>query len=221
MAVVVEMTYQYISTDPTQRSRLSLALFLKLAAIAALVLWYVHSRPSPPKVLGQGQSLPASPPPAGPSGERFVARSPQPAPAVRLPPTTIGTPQPEYKPLAQAAADAGSFADPFEWHGQQEPVARTLLAVGDVQLGVLSDVRIHDEPGLLQALARVGEKLDRQSRELGRGGIQALQQILDDERDELGRYMEGELELRGPHWMIGLEVGPPRTIGDGWQTRPY
>lgn len=111
-------------------------------------------------------------------------------------------------------------ADPFEPQGDQEPEVRTLVAVGDIQLGVLRNARVRDEAGLKTALARIGDEIDRRTRQGLQPGAPGLQELLDSHREELGRYVDGEVELRGPDWMIGLEAGQPRPLDENWRPRP-
>jgi hypothetical protein len=111
-------------------------------------------------------------------------------------------------------------ADPFEPEDGKEPHIRTLVSVGDIQLGVVREsARIRDEAGLKTVLVRIGDDLEKRVREQGQGGAAGLQQVLDDYREELGKHMDGEVELRGPGWMIGTEVGPPQPREQWWKPR--
>jgi hypothetical protein len=82
--------------------------------------------------------------------------------------------------------------------------------VGDIQLGVVREsARIRDEVGLKQVLVRIGDDLEKRMQQKKGAGEPGLQQVLDEYREELGKYMDGEVSLRGPGWMVGTEVGPP------------
>lgn len=96
-----------------------------------------------------------------------------------------------------------------------------MVEVGDLQLGLVGEAQVRDEQGLKNILVQIGQDLEKSSRQLGSEAPRELQQLLDDYREELGQYMAGEVEVRGPSWMIGTEVGPPRRLGEGWRPRPY
>jgi hypothetical protein len=112
-------------------------------------------------------------------------------------------------------------SDPFEPQDGEGPAIRTLVEVGDIQLGVVRDARVRDEQGLKNVLVQIGKDMEKSSHQLGSEAPPELQQLLDGYREELGQYMAGEVEIRGPSWMIGTEVGPPRPLGEGWRPRPY
>jgi len=137
--------------------------------------------------------------------------------------------QKESPPPLSIVADAPERAepsledapsDPFEPREGQKPEIRTLVAVGDIQLGVVRNSRVRDEEGLKRVLVRIGGELEKRIREPQQQDTPGLQQLLDDYREELGKYMDGEVELRGPDWMIGVEVGPPRPREEWWVPRP-
>jgi hypothetical protein len=109
--------------------------------------------------------------------------------------------------------------DPFEPEDGKEPHIRTLVSVGDIQLGVVREsARIRDEAGLKAVLVRMGDDLEKRVRDHPEDAA-GLQQVLDGYREELGRHMDGEVELRGPGWMIGTEVGPPQPREQWWKPR--
>ena len=138
----------------------------------------------------------------------FVASQPRAA-------TPTPTPaHPEQGPDQPAAAKKGPVYDPFERHGDEDPQARVLVAVSDMQLGVLKDARVHDETHLVEVLTRLGNELEKQ-------GPESRQQLVESYQKELGRYMQGEVELRGRDWLLGLEVGEVRPLEEQhWQPRP-
>jgi hypothetical protein len=158
--------------------------------------------PAPPVVVPlEGQRPPLSPPPRQ-----------------QLPPTApvevTETPAPVAPPVEKVAED------PFEPQDDQDAPIRTLVSVGDIQLGVVREsARIRDEAGLKKVLVRIGDDLDRRLREPRKPGAPEPQEVLDGYREELGKFMDGEVELRGPGFMIGAEVGPPRPREQWWKPR--
>jgi hypothetical protein len=116
--------------------------------------------------------------------------------------------------------EEGEVRDRFEPQEGQEPELRTLVAVGDIRLAVNRNAEVRDEAGLKQVLVRIGSDLERRVRELQGTGDMGPQQVLDTYREELGKYMSGDVELSGPGWMIGTEVGPPLPREEWWKPRP-
>jgi len=156
-------------------------------------------RPKPP------ESLPG----------KAVAALPKPPQKGESPPLSAHIGEPKSLDLPSK----NELSDPFEPQQSQEPEVRTLVSVGDIQLGVVRNSRIRDEAGLKKALVRIGDDLEKRLRGLQPLGVSGLQQVLDGYREELGRYMDGEVELRGPDWMIGTEVGPPPPREEWWVPR--
>ncbi|HSP78838.1 MAG TPA: hypothetical protein VLQ93_09930 [Myxococcaceae bacterium] len=110
--------------------------------------------------------------------------------------------------------------DPFEPQEDEEAPIRTLVSVGEIQLGVVREAtRIRDEAGLKEMLVRIGDDLDKRLREPREPGAPGPQEVLDGYREELARFMDGEVELRGPGFMVGAEVGPPRPREQWWVPR--
>jgi hypothetical protein len=153
---------------------------------------------------------------------------PSPPPVKAPPPARTPPPRAEAPPApapGAAPADAAPpaeavSADPFEPEEGKDPHIRTLVSVGDIQLGVVREsARIRDEAGLKQVLVRIGGDLEKRVQEQEKQGVSGLQQVLDDYREELGKHMDGEVELRGPGWMIGTEVGPPLPREQWWKQR--
>jgi hypothetical protein len=125
----------------------------------------------------------------------------------------------ETPPPAPPPAEKVS-ADPFEPEDNQDAPIRTLVSVGDIQLGVVREAtKIRDEAGLKKVLVRIGDELDKRLREPQEPGAPKPQELLDGYREELGKYMDGEVELRGPGFMIGVEVGPPLPRDQWWKPR--
>ncbi|HYO59726.1 hypothetical protein [Archangium sp.] len=162
---------------------------------------------------------PPEPPPV--AAPPVVRRDPPTPPPQQQPPPPAGpvevteTPAPPVPPPAEKVA-----ADPFEPQDDQDAPIRTLVSVGDIQLGVVREAtRIRDEAGLKKVLVRIGDELDKRLREPQEPGAPKPQELLDGYREELGKYMDGEVELRGPGFMIGAEVGPPLPREQWWKPR--
>jgi hypothetical protein len=135
---------------------------------------------------------------------------PPPAPAEATEAPAASVPPPEEKVLV----------DPFEPEGDQDAPIRTLVAVGDIQLGVIREsARIRDEAGLKTALARIGDDLQKRFGKPQEPGAPGPQELLDGYREELGKYMDGMVELSGPGFRIGTEVGPPLPREKWWKPR--
>ncbi len=148
-----------------------------------------------------------------------VAPPAAPPPLPAEPPRADRPPQPAAAPRAPGRNSLEELpADPFERQNDQEPEVRTLIAVGDIRLGVLRNARVRDEAALTSALARIGDALDQKGRRPQAGGP-GRQELLDSHREELGRYVDGEIEIRGPDWMIGVEVGEQRPLHEVWRPR--
>jgi hypothetical protein len=103
--------------------------------------------------------------------------------------------------------------DPFARHGDEEPPARVLVAVGDMQLGVLNNAKVHDEAHLIELLTRLGGELEKGA---------PRESLVESYQKELSRYMEGEVELRGRDWLLGFAVGEARPLPtqEEWRPRP-
>ncbi|ATB38565.1 hypothetical protein CYFUS_004000 [Cystobacter fuscus] len=151
---------------------------------------------------------PASPPPASPPAPPPANSPPSEDDEVLLPPPPADMPD--------------TRADRYESQDGGEPEIRTILAVGDIRMGVVRDSEIRDQEGLNRVLVRIGGELERrmQSQQPQQRGELAMQKLLDDYQEELGRYMNGEVELRGPGFSIGTEVGPPLPREKWWKPRP-
>jgi hypothetical protein len=112
------------------------------------------------------------------------------------------------------------LADPFEPQDNQDAPIRTLVSVGDIQLGVVREAtRIRDEVGLKKVLVRIGDDLEKQLGKPQEPGAPGPQELLNGYREELGKYMDGEVELSGPGFRIGTEVGPPQPREKWWKPR--
>ncbi|WP_257461655.1 hypothetical protein [Archangium lipolyticum] len=163
----------------------------------------------PVKTVPPSEPLPVEPPPV-------VRREPPRPPKQEPPPAASGdvaeTPAPPAPPPEEEV-----LADPFEPRGDQEAPIRTLVSVGDIQLGVIREsARIRDEAGLMKVLVRIGDDLEKR---LGKPGAPDPQELLDGYREELGKYMDGMVELSGPGFRIGTEVGPPLPREQWWKPR--
>lgn len=176
-------------------------------------------------------------PPSQLEAERPPVRTePPPVPSVTPPPVRrpphVPPPPPAQPPPAAPAQVAETLpaqppppvekvsADPFEPEDNQDAPIRTLVSVGDIQLGVVREAtRIRDEAGLKKVLVRIGDDLDKRLREPQEPGAPGPQAVLDGYREELGKYMDGEVELRGPGFMVGAEVGPPLPREQWWKPR--
>lgn len=213
-------------------SRHALWLGAACLLLLAVVAWLVVRFGAPPAVdTRPGERLEARPPvqavpppeptavTARPGVQRPPPTNPPPTqPPPRPPPSetpseVVETPPPEEKVLA----------DPFEPHDDQEAPIRTLVAVGDIQLGVIREsAQIRDEAGLKQALVRIGDELNKRvlegSRNPGAPPPQP-QELLDGHREELGKYMDGMVQVSGPGFMVGTEVGPPLPREKWWKPR--
>ena len=110
--------------------------------------------------------------------------------------------------------------DPFSRHGDEEPPARVLVAVGDMQLGVLNNAKVHDEVHLVELLTRIGGELEKLGPASGQAAAAQRQQLLEGYHQELGRYLQGEVELRGRDWIMGIEVGDVAPLEADWKPRP-
>lgn len=196
------------------------AVFAALVAIALVFL--LKSKPtasvagSAARVgagLGQGESRPSA------ASAEIPAGSPaRPRPAVSEPARTESATAPPADPAPEPTAD------PFARQGTADPPARVLVAVADMQLGVLTTARVRDEAQLVELLTRLGGELERLPAAPGQAAAAARQQLLESYQKELGRYVDGEVELRGRDWIMGLEVGevrpPPLPTEPDWRPRP-
>jgi hypothetical protein len=151
---------------------------------------------------------PASPPPASPPAPPPAASPPSEDGEILLPPPPADMPD--------------TRADRYESQDGGEPEIRTILAVGDIRMGVVRDSEIRDQAGLNQVLVRIGGELERrmQAQQPQQRSELAMQKLLDDYQEELGQYMSGEVELKGPGFSIGTEVGPPLPREKWWKPRP-
>jgi hypothetical protein len=125
------------------------------------------------------------------------------------------TPAPPAPP-----AEEKVLVDPFESQGDQEAPIRTLVSVGDIQLGVIRETaRIRDEAGLKKVLVQIGDDLEKRFGKPQEPGAPGPQELLDGYREELGKHMDGMVELSGPGFRIGTEVGPPLPREKWWKPR--
>ena len=199
---------------------LGAAGLLVVAVGAGTVVHFTGPAPAPME-LTAAPERPADPPvarvePPSAPPRKAVPPASTPPPRAEVPPV----PEPVAAPEAAAPPAEAVSADPFEPEDGKDPHIRTLVSVGDIQLGVVREsARIRDEAGLKQVLVRIGGDLERRLQEQGKQGASGLQQVLDDYREELGKHMDGEVELRGPGWMIGTEVGPPLPREQWWKAR--
>lgn len=186
-----------------------------------------------------GEAPAVRPPPAGQlEAERPPVQTVPPSepssatpPPVRRPPPTSAPPPSRPPPaeptqVVETPAPPGPppedkvLADPFEPQDDQEAPIRTLVSVGDIQLGVIREsARIRDEAGLKQALVRIGDDLNKRLQAPREPGAPGPQEVLDGYREELGKHMSGMVQLSGPGFMIGTEVGPPLPREQWWKPR--
>lgn len=137
-----------METIPEGPSRgLRHALWVGAACVLALAVgvWLVFRFSAPPSPDAQqpevaGEARPAPPPmarvePPRPPPRKVVLPSPPP-PGPRTPPPSGSAAEPE--PPAPPPEEAAS-ADPFEPEEGKDPHIRTLVAVGDIQLGVIRE----------------------------------------------------------------------------------
>lgn len=190
-------------------------------ALAFVILFLMQRKPAAP-VAGSaaradallGQAEPRQPAVA----EVSAGSSARPRPAASLPART----EPAAAPPTATAPEP--TPDPFARHGAEDPPARALVAVGDVQLGVLASARVRDEAQLVELLTRLGGDLERLRPAPGQAAGAARQELLESYKRELGRYVDGEVELRGRDWLMGLEVGEVRPLPlptePDWRPRP-
>lgn len=89
-----------------------------------------------------------------------------------------------------------------------------------MQLGVLTDAKVRDERRLVAVLTRLGGELEKLGDESGQASAAERQQLLAGYQKELGRYVDGEVELRGRDWLMGIEVGEVPSIEADWKPRP-
>lgn len=192
---------------------------LVLVALAFVILFLIQ--PAAP-VAGSAARADALLGPAEPR-QRAVAEvsagsSARPRPAASLPART------EPAAATPTATAPEPTPDPFARHGAEDPPARALVAVGDMQLGVLTSARVRDEAPLVELLTRLGGDLDRLRPAPGQAAGAARQELLESYKRELGRYVDGEVELRGRDWLMGLEVGEVRPLPlptePDWRPRP-
>ena len=185
------------------------------------LLWLIKSKLAVTSTHSDSQSeISANSEARGPS----MAPTERPAIPPSLPRSATKVPvPPESSASAQGADAAESKAvlyDPFERHGTEDPPARVLVAVGDLQLGVLTSARVHDEVHLVELLTRLGGELEKLRSAPEQPAEAARQQLLEGYRKELGRYLDGEVELRGRDWLMGFEVGAARPMELDWKPRP-
>ncbi|MET0401419.1 MAG: hypothetical protein ABW123_03405 [Cystobacter sp.] len=159
--------------------------------------------PVPPAV---SPTRPASPPPSAPASPPAASPAPEDG-------DTLLPPPPSDMPDTRA--------DRYESQDGGEPEIRTLLAVGDIRMGVMRNSEIRDQEGLNRVLVRLGGELERrmQAQQPQQRGELSMQKLLDDYQEELGQYMNGEVELKGPGFSIGAEVGPPLPREKWWKPR--
>ncbi|WP_394847077.1 hypothetical protein LZC95_06360 [Pendulispora brunnea] len=195
-------------------------LMALLVPVIALDVW-LHVREKPKAAAAKTEDLRVSAP-----RETVAAASPMAAPrmasAVEVRQADPSTPS--SKPVVPvqvqqmppvAREEPGSNAD--------EPPVVTLAQVGDIALGVRQDPRlleIRDEARLKQVLERVGQALQERVRQHPEEGSAELVERLADYREELGRYMSGDVQIRGPGWTIETETGPALPQEKWWTPRP-
>jgi hypothetical protein len=198
--------------------------------VLSLGLWFVpHAGDPSPPASGSEPLARASaprptvqpPPPATPPPTSTAPGGRAPAPTAAAPPSQ--TPPPATPPVDDEVLPPGedTRTDRFEPQNGEEPEVRTLLAVGDIRIGAVRGSEIRDEAALKQVLARIGEDLDRSLKHPQGGNEPGFQSVLDSYRDQMAPYMTGEIEMRGPGFTIGTEVGPPVPREKrGWKPRP-
>lgn len=198
---------------------------LRWSSVSALLVffglcWLLKSK------LGSYNGRPAAPP------ERALA-TPALMPAVAPSKLSAATPPSRQRGWTQAATRTEPEAatppetpkpeptyDPFARHGDEEPPARVLVAVGETQLGVLTGAKVHDEVHLVELLTRIGGELEKIGPASAQTSAAQRQQLLQGYHKELGRYLQGEVELRGRDWIMGLEVGEVPPLEADWKPRP-
>jgi len=205
----------------TERRPRFLWLLALLVPVVAVDVW-LHLREKPTAAVAattSEESPVAAPPEPAP-------REPTPPPAVPLPaleargpepspPLPVHTPPAAMIPPPAAHEERGSNGD--------EPAVVTLTQVGDIALGVRQDPRlleIRDEARLKQVLERVGHALEERVRQHPEEGSAELVERLADYREELGRYMSGDVQIRGPGWTIETETGPALPQEKWWTPKP-
>ncbi|EAU70014.1 hypothetical protein STIAU_8348 [Stigmatella aurantiaca DW4/3-1] len=169
--------------------------------------------PPPIQTVPPGVPSPITPPPV------VRRESPRPPPKQEPPPPApvevTETPAAPVPPPGEKV-----LVDPFEPQGDQDAPIRTLVAVGDIQLGVIREsARIRDEAGLKTVLVQIGDDLRKRFEKPQEPGAPGPQELLDGYREELGKYMDGMVELSGPGFRIGAEVGPPLPREKWWKPR--
>jgi hypothetical protein len=169
-------------------------------------------QPSPPS---RPADVPPSPPPSG-----ISSGGPPPTPP---PGTTVGKkPEPPRANGDEEVLSPGpdTRADRFESQNGEDPEVRTLLSVGDIRMGAVRGSEIRDEAALRTVLVRIGGDLERRMKETRPQTELGFQEILDGYRDEMAKHMNGQIEMRGPGFTIGTEVGPPLPREKWWKPRP-
>ncbi len=165
----------------------------------------------PESALSTPAALPAvAPPELSAAGRPSRQRGPTRAPTRIEPEAAAVSDEPKPEPTY----------DPFARHGGEEPPARVLVAVGDMQLGVLTNAKVHDEVRLFELLTRIGGELEKLGAGSGQTAAAQRQQLLEGYHKELGRYVQGEVELRGRDFVMGLEVGEVPPLEADWKPRP-
>lgn len=209
---------------PSLRSRSGLWIIVASATGLVGFVWMMLHRDVAPV----GHT--ASPRPALQDTPDRGGVTPQPSrvtpPARQRPVPSIAVPLPLTNPEEAAPVEPSPLdrlpADPFEPQEGQEAAIRTLATVGEIRLGVVRGAHVTDEVALTKALTQIAEELEASGKEALRQGALDRQGLLDAHREELGRWVEGEVELRGADWMIGLQVGtPPPLEEQEWRPRPY
>lgn len=128
----------------------------------------------------------------------------------RVPPAALL----DASPGDLGADPPGTQRDPFEEVESSEPTVRALVSVGDLDLGIVTNSTVHSQDELVRHLIRLGRELS------GRNAAEA-QELLDSHRQDLAEYMDGEVEIRGPEWTIGAEIGPALPMESWWRPKPY
>lgn len=194
----------------------SVSVLLVFCGLCWLLRSKLDSRSGGPAAPSESAlSIPAAMPavaPTGPSAAAPLSGRPAPSRAAAHTEPEAATPPDPLKPQPTY--------DPFARHGDEEPPARVLVAVGDMQLGVLTNAKVHDEVHLVELLTRIGGELERLGPASAQTSAAQRQQLLEGYHKELGRYLQGEVELRGHDWIMGLEVGDVPPLEADWKPRP-
>jgi hypothetical protein len=208
--------------------RLNQGLLLGAASLLVLALGsWLAAHPDASSDNAPVARAPQPPPPPPP---RPVDATPSPAPAATPARAAVPTPPPATTVQQQPSPaledeevlppGPDTRTDRFEPQDGGDPEVRTLLTVGDIRMGAVRGSEIRDEAALRTVLVRIGGDLERRLKETRPQNEQGYQEILDGYRDEMAQHMNGEIELRGPGFTVGTEVGPPLPREKWWKPRP-